>query len=82
MLELLKDAFPHVLFPSSYQASRSLERGLGFSYTKTEAFPNNHVLYWKENANLEACLTCGTSRWNPKASKKKKMPTKYCATFH
>ena len=39
------------------------------SYEKIHACPKDCILYWKENANLEACPNCNHSRWESNESK-------------
>ncbi|XP_042962390.1 uncharacterized protein LOC122296653 [Carya illinoinensis] len=65
LLELLRSAFPNVELPHSYEESRSLERGLGFKYHKIHACPNDCILFWKENSELNSCPICKASRWMP-----------------
>ena len=38
---------------------------LGLHYEKIDACENDCMLFWKKDANLERCLTCGESRWKP-----------------
>ncbi|XP_041009339.1 uncharacterized protein LOC121253386 [Juglans microcarpa x Juglans regia] len=71
LLDLLRSAFPDALLPQSYEESRSLERGLGFKYHKIHAYPNDCILFWKENAALNECprlfmsaKIAGDMRWH------------------
>ncbi|KAF5442108.1 hypothetical protein F2P56_036942 [Juglans regia] len=63
LLNLLRAAFPDVELPQSYEESRSMERSLGFNYHKIHACPNDCILFWKENADLNECPTCDM-RWH------------------
>ncbi|XP_042946082.1 uncharacterized protein LOC122279468 [Carya illinoinensis] len=81
LLQLLKSAFPNALLPNSYQESRSLLRGLGFTYTKIHACLNDCILYWKENADKEECPKCKVSRWIFSKSKQKNIPQKVLRHF-
>ena len=36
---------------------------MGLGYEKIHACPNDCMLFWKENFNLEACPCCAVSRW-------------------
>jgi len=42
---------------------RKVIRDLGLDYIKINACKNDCVLFWKENAELEACPVCKESRW-------------------
>ncbi|KAF5481743.1 hypothetical protein F2P56_002373 [Juglans regia] len=76
LLSLLRSAFPDAELPHSYEESRSLEHGLGFNYHKIHACPNDTILFWKENANLDECPKCKASRWVPKTHKAHRIPQK------
>ncbi|KAL5702872.1 hypothetical protein ACHQM5_028036 [Ranunculus cassubicifolius] len=38
-------------------------KSLGMDYKTIHACPNDCILYWKDNATLSRCPTCGASRW-------------------
>ncbi|XP_042950344.1 uncharacterized protein LOC122282460 [Carya illinoinensis] len=76
LLNLLRAAFPHALFPATYNEARRLERGLGFSYEKIHVCPNDCALFWKENAAYNECPKCNSSRWLSSTSKAHKIPQK------
>ncbi|XP_041009350.1 uncharacterized protein LOC121253397 [Juglans microcarpa x Juglans regia] len=63
VIKLLQAAFPHALFPDSFNDARCLERDLGFSYKKIHVRPNDCALFWKENAEYNECPKCKASRW-------------------
>ncbi|XP_019258754.1 PREDICTED: uncharacterized protein LOC109236969 [Nicotiana attenuata] len=79
ILDLLRDAFEDAkLPPSFYEAKKTISK-LGLDYTKIPACPNNCMLYWEGDSELEACKHCGTSKWNP--NKKKKQAAKVLRYF-
>ncbi|XP_019255009.1 PREDICTED: uncharacterized protein LOC109233579 [Nicotiana attenuata] len=63
MLELLKEAFPFVQLPESFNKARNMIKYLGFHYEKIYACPNDCMLFWKDNAKADNCSICGASRW-------------------
>ena len=74
-----------------YEAKKII-KDLGLTYEKIHACPKDCILYWKENANLEACLNCNRLGWesneskgqqstNASSKKKKKKPTKILRWF-
>ncbi|XP_042954724.1 uncharacterized protein LOC122291124 [Carya illinoinensis] len=81
LLHLLKSAFPNALLPNSYQESRNLEKGLGFTYNKIHVCPNDCILYWRENADKDECPKCKLSRWKFNGSKKRRIPQKVLRHF-
>ena len=64
LLNLLKEAMPHLNIPSSFNKTKAMIRDLGLDYKKIDACPNDCMLYWKEYANENSCNKCGASRWN------------------
>ncbi|XP_042967497.1 uncharacterized protein LOC122300711 [Carya illinoinensis] len=81
LIKLLKTAFPDSLLPESFHEARALERGLGFRYIKIHACPNDCLLYWKENSNLQQCPKCKASRWLSATSSKRPVPQKVVRYF-
>ncbi|KAF7133467.1 hypothetical protein RHSIM_Rhsim09G0074400 [Rhododendron simsii] len=78
-LKLFKDALPNgETLPKSYYEAKKLMRELGLGYISIHACPNNCVLFWKENKDLQQCPNpdCGASRWKHAPSKRKKIPQK------
>ena len=55
LLQVLQD-----LLPSD---AKKIIKDLGLGYEKIHACPNDCMLFWKENANLDACPHCEESRW-------------------
>ena len=59
MLQFLLDFLPlNAKLPKDYYEAK-----------KIHACPKDCVLYWKENANFEACPNCNFSRWEINESK-------------
>ncbi|KAF5481180.1 hypothetical protein F2P56_001853 [Juglans regia] len=81
VIKLLQAAFPHALFPSSYNEARRLQRGLGFSYTKIHVCPNDCVLFWKDHANKDECPKCNASRWASSTTNQQRIPQKVLRYF-
>ncbi|XP_042939338.1 uncharacterized protein LOC122274358 [Carya illinoinensis] len=81
VLQLLKAAFPDIHIPNSYHEARHLERGLGFSYVKIDACPNDCMLFWKHDADKEVCSKCEEPRWVSTTRKKGKIPQKVLRYF-
>ncbi|XP_042973009.1 uncharacterized protein LOC122304812 [Carya illinoinensis] len=81
LLNLLRTAFPDAELPHSYEESKSLEWGLDINYHKIHACPNDCILFWKENANLNECPTCKASRWVPNTHKASLIPQKVLRHF-
>ncbi|XP_042980213.1 uncharacterized protein LOC122310386 [Carya illinoinensis] len=69
VLKLLKSTFPSAILPEDYNDARQLERGLGFSYTKIHACPNDCMLFWKDDEDKDECPKCNASRWISMTSK-------------
>ncbi|XP_041004046.1 uncharacterized protein LOC121249404 [Juglans microcarpa x Juglans regia] len=81
VIKLLKAAFPDALFLDSYHEACRLERGLGFTYKKIHACPNDCVMFWKENADKDVCPKCNASRWVSRKSKQMRIPQKIMRCF-
>ncbi|XP_060171510.1 uncharacterized protein LOC132602749 [Lycium barbarum] len=79
ILDLLRDAFENAKFPPSFYEAKKIINKLGLDYTKIPACPNNCMLYWDGDLELEACKYCGTSKWDP--TKKKKQAAKILRYF-
>ena len=70
LLEFLLDFLPsNAKLPKDYYKAKKIIKDLGLSYEKIHACPKDCVLYWKENANLEACPNCNRSRRESNESK-------------
>ena len=64
LLELLRDAFPHITsLPSSVHQTKKLTNDLGLGYKKIHACPNDCMLYWDKSEGEQSCHTCKASRY-------------------
>ena len=64
LFQVLMDMLPSdAKLPKDQYESKKIVRDLGLGYKKINACPNDCMLFWKENVNLEACLCCKVSRW-------------------
>lgn len=83
ILELIKEAFPDVSVPASFNSAKSIIKDLGLDYKKIHACPNDCMLYWGENEKLESCKTCSSSRWTTveENSGKSRVPAKVLRYF-
>ena len=64
LLQFLQELLPSsAKLPKGYYEAKKIIRDLGLSYEKIDAYPNDCMLFWKENSNLEACSNCNLSRW-------------------
>ncbi|KAJ8619339.1 hypothetical protein MRB53_027868 [Persea americana] len=63
-LQLLHRVLPSgAKLAESYYQARKLTENLGFTYETLDACPNNCMLFRNENAHLDTCIVCQTSRW-------------------
>ncbi|XP_074350584.1 uncharacterized protein LOC141689948 [Apium graveolens] len=63
LLDLIKEAFPNVNVPSSFNSAKVMIKDLGLDYQKIHACSNDCMLFWAENEGLDICKKCKTSRW-------------------
>ena len=64
LLQVLMDMLPlGAKLPKDHYEAKKIVRDLGLGYKKIHACPNDCMLFWKENVNLEACPCCKESRW-------------------
>lgn len=64
LLQLLHRVLPFgAKLVESYYQARKLTENLGFTYETLDACPNNCILFRNENAHLDTCIMCQTSRW-------------------
>ena len=64
ILELLRDAFPHLTaLPSSANEAKKLTKDLGLGYEKIHACPNDCMLYWGDRVGQQSCHVCKASRY-------------------
>ncbi|XP_050278453.1 uncharacterized protein LOC126719982 [Quercus robur] len=92
LLQVLMDMLPSdAKLPKDHYEAKKIVRDLGFGYEKIHACPDDCMLFWKENVNLEACPCCKKSRWkkneasvtgnNASSSKGKKKAAKILRWF-
>ncbi|XP_028101631.1 uncharacterized protein LOC114300952 [Camellia sinensis] len=82
MLEFLSRLLPKEnLVPKSTYEAKKILRDLGLSYELIHACINDCVLFWKENATLDKCPTCKTSRYKISHGRGKKIPHKVLRYF-
>ncbi|GJV90578.1 putative transposon, En/Spm-like protein [Tanacetum coccineum] len=64
LLSWIKKMLPagNEMVEKTYQAKK-VKRLMGSGYKKFTVCINNCLLYWKNDKDLTACRTCGTSRW-------------------
>ncbi|XP_050290108.1 uncharacterized protein LOC126728302 [Quercus robur] len=64
LLQVLMDMLPlDAKLPKDHYEAKKIVRDLGLGYEKIHACPNDCMLFWKQNVNLEACPCCKASRW-------------------
>ncbi|KAK7281307.1 hypothetical protein RIF29_09160 [Crotalaria pallida] len=84
ILALLKDAFEFSKIPASFYEAKKIIDKLGLGCIKIPACPNDCMLYWGEDEDLEECKRCKTSKWKggkKKDGKKKKKLAKILRYF-
>ncbi|XP_016192398.1 uncharacterized protein LOC107633273 [Arachis ipaensis] len=70
ILELLSNAFEYARTPSSFYKAKKIISKLSLDCTKIHACPNNCILYWGEDENMETCKTAADMRWHATAENK------------
>ncbi|XP_060195087.1 uncharacterized protein LOC132624303 [Lycium barbarum] len=63
MLDLLKEAFPFAQLPESFPKAKNIINDLGLGYDEIHACPNDFIMFWNDNAKVDNCFVCGSSRW-------------------
>ena len=64
LLELFRDVLPETAHvPKDFYQTKQLVKGLGLSYEKIDACPNNCIIYYKDNKHREKCPVCEQSRY-------------------
>jgi len=93
LLQVVQDLLPlDATLPKDFYETKKIIKDLGLGYEKIHACTNDCMLFWKQDANLEACKFCGVSRWkeqnatsgesnNASSSKGKKKATKMLRWF-
>lgn len=77
LLDMLSDMLPegNMLAKSTYEAKKVL-CPLGLEVQRIHACPNDYILYYKKNVNLEACPSCKASRYKRENSSTKDQKSK------
>ncbi|XP_057723796.1 uncharacterized protein LOC130939727 [Arachis stenosperma] len=78
ILKLLKDAFGNAKISNTFYEAKKTINKLGLNYTKIPACPNDCMLYWGKDEDLQECKRCKTSKWS---DAKKKKPAKILRYF-
>ncbi|XP_020250999.1 uncharacterized protein LOC109828405 [Asparagus officinalis] len=94
LLNLLRKVIPdgENSIPEKCYDANKIVGALGLDYNKIDAYPNDCVLYYKDNEKLEECPKCGVSRWRKNArtstrksdelvNQQKKIPAKVLRHF-
>ncbi|KAM3221913.1 hypothetical protein P3L10_021183 [Capsicum annuum] len=85
LLDLIKEAFSFAQIFESFHKTRKVIRDLGLNYEKIHACANDCMLFWNDNANLDNCIMCGSSRLknihDELTNKTTKVPTKVLRCF-
>lgn len=81
LLKLLIEAHPNAKLPASHYEAKLYLRALGLGYESSHTCKFDCALFWKENATLEECPECKTSRWVDTETKGKKIPHKVLCYF-
>ncbi|XP_020250883.1 uncharacterized protein LOC109828263 [Asparagus officinalis] len=65
LLDLLRKVVPggERSIPKITYAAKQIVSDLGLDYNKIDVCPNDCILYYKDNKELQECPTCGVSRW-------------------
>ncbi|XP_028078125.1 uncharacterized protein LOC114279733 [Camellia sinensis] len=83
VLQVLKEILPkcdETVPWTLYEAKKFLHE-LGLGYETIHAFKNDCILFWKDNAKQENCLTCKESRYKFNNQSGKKIPHKILRYF-
>ncbi|XP_020962817.1 uncharacterized protein LOC107609485 [Arachis ipaensis] len=70
ILKLIKDAFGNAKISNTFYEAKKIINKLGLNYTKIPACPNDCMLYWGEDEDLQECKRCKTSKWSDAKKKK------------
>ncbi|XP_060177729.1 uncharacterized protein LOC132607651 [Lycium barbarum] len=85
LLDLMKEAFSFAQLPESFNKAKKVIKDLGLGYEKIHACPNDYMLFWNDNAKIDNCSVCGSSRWknvrDDLTNKNTKIPAKVLRYF-
>jgi hypothetical protein len=51
------------ILPRTYQDLHAIMKDIGMEYRSIDAFPNDHIIYYGQNASKIECLVCGINRY-------------------
>lgn len=80
ILNLFSRAYKEVNLPKNYHEAKKYLHTLGLGCESIHVCKFDCALFWKENANLQNCPKCGTSRYDEKKQDSKK-PVKVLRYF-
>ncbi|KAK1431789.1 hypothetical protein QVD17_08446 [Tagetes erecta] len=80
ILNLFSRAYKDANLPKNHYEAKKYLRTLGLGYESIHACKHDCALFWKENAELQKCPVCSTSRYEEN-SKGKKKPVKILRYF-
>ncbi|XP_020272575.1 uncharacterized protein LOC109847754 [Asparagus officinalis] len=77
LLVLLRKVVPggERSIPKTTYAAKQIVSDLGLDYNKIDACPNDCILYYKDNKDLQECPTCGVSQWKQQTRSSTRQPT-------
>ncbi|XP_020245205.1 uncharacterized protein LOC109823335 [Asparagus officinalis] len=77
LLDLLRKVVPggERSIPKTTYAEKQIVSDLGLDYNKIDACPNDCILYYKDNKDLQEFPTCGVSRWKQQTRSSTRQPT-------
>ncbi|XP_028119495.1 uncharacterized protein LOC114316985 [Camellia sinensis] len=83
VMQVFKDILPkcHETVPWTLYESKKFLRELRLGYEAIHACKNDCILFWKDNAKLDNCLTCKESRYKFTNASGKKIPHKILRYF-
>jgi len=80
ILNLFSRAYKDPNLPKNHYDAKKYLRTLGLGYESIHACKHDCALFWKENAELQKCPVCSTSRYEENGKGKKK-PVKILRYF-
>lgn len=67
LLDLLRRVIPkgEDSIPKTHYEAKKIVKTLGLDYRRIDACPNDCILYYKDNKDLDECPKCKAPRWKP-----------------
>nr|XP_016477883.1 PREDICTED: uncharacterized protein LOC107799304 [Nicotiana tabacum] len=82
LLSFFKEVLPEGSFvPNSFYEAKKVLCDLSLGYTKIDACRNDCILYWRDYADVQACLKYGKSIWKSEEHEGKKVAHKILRHF-